>query len=306
MLPTFPYFQLSRCGNLIEDLRLSQSSYLDSWIPSSYHWEQQTISTVLIVESRQRLLFKIRPSLTESLLDSECLSLQEELHLLGGNTDSQSRRLFPSGGTSASSSLSKSSRSNGLQKHPHNPTSDIIATIPPFDVPTKERVPSTRVPSTPQRQTSATAPFSFSHYFLTPPASPPVSDHPPLKRWPNSYTVSQICTGFHNMDLLIANRASSGRMTQRQAFKQVFGCRYIKSTFCRHRALWRKANNSTKESFAALGTDEGAFWGEFVRRVEGRQPRKRGGLGGKSSPEDQIASPSPTAVSGGEEDHVQI
>ena len=95
------------------------------------------------------------------------------------------------------------------------------------------------------------------------------------------------------MDLLIANRASSGAMTQRQAFEQVFGCRYIKSTLCRHQALWRKANNTTKEYSEALGTDsdEGAFWGEFVKRVEGRQPGKHGG---KSSPEDQIASQSPT------------
>lgn len=157
------------------------------------------------------------------------------------------------------------------------------------------RIPHSRIHESPQRQTSATAPFSFSHYLLTPPASPPVSDHPPLKRWPNNYTVSEICTGFQTMDLLIANRSSSGSMTQRQAFEQAFGCRYIKSTLCRHRALWRKANDSIKEYFEALGTDEGACWGEFVRRVERKQSRKRGSLGGNSSPKDQIASPSPAA-----------
>ena len=82
------------------------------------------------------------------------------------------------------------------------------------------------------------------------------------------------------MDLLIAHTASSGGMTQRQAFERVFGSRYVKSTVCRHRAVWRKANDSIKEQFEALGSDERACWGEFVRRVEGRPPGKSGGLGG--------------------------
>ena len=112
------------------------------------------------------------------------------------------------------------------------------------------------------------------------------------------------------MDLLIAHTASSGGMTQRQAFERVFGCRYVKSTVCRHRAVWRKANDSIKEQFEALGADERACWGEFVRRVEGRPPGKSGGLGtvgSNGSISDQIMSSSPTGMgyqSGGEDDDV--
>jgi hypothetical protein len=98
-------------------------------------------------------------------------------------------------------------------------------------------------------------------------------------------------------------------MTQRQAFEHVFGCRYdVKSTVCRHRAVWRKANDGIKEQFEALGVDERACWGEFVRRVEGRPPGKSGGLGGVgngSNGSGEIMSASPTGAMGyqsGDED----
>ena len=37
-----------------------------------------------------------------------------------------------------------------------------------------------------------------------------------------------------------------------------------------------------REQFEAMGGDERAWWGEFVRRVEGRPPGKAGGGGGMS------------------------
>jgi len=107
------------------------------------------------------------------------------------------------------------------------------------------------------------------------------------------------------MDLLIAHTASSGGMTQRQAFERVFGSRYVKSTVCRHRAVWRKANDNIKEQFEALGSDERACWGEFVRRVEGRPPGKSGGLGGVGNGNgDQTPTGAMGYQSGGEEDDV--
>ena len=104
------------------------------------------------------------------------------------------------------------------------------------------------------------------------------------------------------MDLLISHASSTGGMTQRQAFERVFGCRYVKSTVCRHRAVWRKANQPLKEQFEALGSDERGGWGEFVRRVEGRPPGKSGSVS------DSMMSPSPTATleyqSGGDDEDV--
>jgi hypothetical protein len=87
-------------------------------------------------------------------------------------------------------------------------------------------------------------------------------------------------TGFHAMDLLIAHTAVFRWDDSTPSVRTVFGSRYVKSTVCRHRAVWRKANDSIKEQFEALGSDERACWGEFVRRVEGRPPGKSGGLGG--------------------------
>ncbi|KAI0030387.1 hypothetical protein K488DRAFT_36389, partial [Vararia minispora EC-137] len=59
-------------------------------------------------------------------------------------------------------------------------------------------------------------------------------------------------------------------LTQRAAFERVFGCRYVKSTVCRHRGVWRRADAATRDAFVAMERSEHAMWGEFVRRVEGR------------------------------------
>ena len=61
----------------------------------------------------------------------------------------------------------------------------------------------------------------------TPAASPlhipiPYHPHPPLKRWPNDYTVGEIASGFSSMDALIQQTPT---LTQRAAFERVFGCR---------------------------------------------------------------------------------
>ncbi|KAI9448394.1 hypothetical protein H4582DRAFT_86178 [Lactarius indigo] len=105
----------------------------------------------------------------------------------------------------------------------------------------------------------------------SPPASSkapiPHHPHPPLKRWPNDYSVQEVSVGFDQMDALASSQPS---LTQRAAFERVFGCRYVKSTVCRHRAVWRRAEDDVRDAFIKLGRDERAMWGEFVRRVEGR------------------------------------
>ncbi|KAI0301897.1 hypothetical protein B0F90DRAFT_1716204 [Multifurca ochricompacta] len=95
----------------------------------------------------------------------------------------------------------------------------------------------------------------------------PHHPHPPLKRWPNDYSVQEVSVGFDQMDALASTQPS---LTQRAAFERVFGCRYVKSTVCRHRAVWRRADEDVRDAFIKLGRDERAMWGEFVRHVEGR------------------------------------
>ncbi|KAF9224537.1 hypothetical protein BS17DRAFT_80422 [Gyrodon lividus] len=105
----------------------------------------------------------------------------------------------------------------------------------------------------------------------------PQHPHPPLKRWPNDYTVSEIAAGFRAMDTMVAQSPTA---TQKMAFERVFGCRYVKSTVCRHRGVYRKADVSVRSLFEGMGNNEGAVWGEFVRRVEGKPSTgKVGGTG---------------------------
>jgi hypothetical protein len=55
---------------------------------------------------------------------------------------------------------------------------------------------------------------------------------------------------------------------QRTTFERVFGCRYVKSTVCRHKNVWRRAPPELIDKFMAMGSAEAAIWGEFVKQVE--------------------------------------
>ena len=76
---TFPLFQLQDFPDLIHELCLQPSSYIDAYNNETGHWEQHKISTVRTVEQDQRLLYRLRPSLLDSLTD--CPSLDQELSL---------------------------------------------------------------------------------------------------------------------------------------------------------------------------------------------------------------------------------
>ncbi|KAJ3570410.1 hypothetical protein NP233_g4426 [Leucocoprinus birnbaumii] len=77
------------------------------------------------------------------------------------------------------------------------------------------------------------------------------------------------------MDTLVAQSTNGSTMTHKAAFERVFGSRYVKSTVCRHRGVWKKAHPTLKAQYEAMGHDERAYWGEFVRVVEGRQSSLR-------------------------------
>lgn len=116
----------------------------------------------------------------------------------------------------------------------------------------------------------------------------PYPPHPPLKRWPNDYTVAEISAGFNSMDTLVAQSTNGSTMTHKSAFERVFGSRYVKSTVCRHRGVWKKAHPNLKAQYEAMGHDERAYWGEFVRVVEGRPSSLR--IAGSNS----TMNPTPT------------
>jgi len=77
------------------------------------------------------------------------------------------------------------------------------------------------------------------------------------------------------MDKIVAQSTNGSTVTHKTAFERVFGSRYVKSTVCRHRGLWKKAHPNIKAQYQAMGHDERACWGEFVRVVEGRSSSLR-------------------------------
>lgn len=94
------------------------------------------------------------------------------------------------------------------------------------------------------------------------------------------------------MDNLIRQTPS---LTQKNAFERVFGCRYVKSTVCRHRGVWKRADKALKESFERMGTVENALWGEFVKKTDFR---REGGSGNGAVGNDRDRHSHPGNVNG--------
>ena len=331
MLPTFPYFQLSCFSTLIADLGLTSSSYLDTYIPMSRQWEQHTISSVRVVETQQRLLYRLRRSLIDGLSEDECVSFRDEIQMqtshdlrsqisasANGSTSpprspnkrrtppiiitnqgiqshSSLKRMAPPGSiqesghsskvhipnsyylpNSGASAVASETTSPGAGPSPSDTSSSVASPLSNDQDPNIYVYQPVFYEQAPSNASSDTTPLP--QYLLTTAVPPiPYHPHPPLKRWPNDYTVSEISNGFHAMDVLVSRSSSSSNMTQRTAFERVFGSRYVKSTVCRHRTIWRKAHQTLREQFESMGPDDRACWGEFVRRVEGRPPGKNAG-----------------------------
>jgi len=95
------------------------------------------------------------------------------------------------------------------------------------------------------------------------------------------------------MDALVTQSTNGSMLTHRAAFERVFGSRYVKSTVCRHRGLWKKAQPNLKAQYEAMGHDERACWGEFVRAVEGRSSSLR-----VAGPNSTMNTPNVNLISG--------
>lgn len=290
-ISTFPLFQLAQFSQLISDLGVNPSGYVDSYNPYSGHWEQQPISTVRAVESEQRLLYRIRKSFVEGLSEEECPGLRHEVGLqlrpnpvhhnaiYSNSTPTPAKRPAPE---TNEDQISKYYRvdyagtagpgpgyvpaGNMQQYAPTSaPPSQPYPTPPSYPVHLSNKLPSPIA----TYHYSTSIPKEESNSILTPEVvSFPHHPHPPLKRWPNDYAVCEISAGFKQMDALVLQQPT---LTQRAAFERVFGCRYVKSTVCRHRGVWRRADDNVRMNFEAMGTDESAVWGDFVKQVEGRR-----------------------------------
>lgn len=285
---TFPLFQLAQFSQLVSDLGVNPAGYVDSYNPYSGHWEQQPISTVRAVESEQRLLYRIRRNFVEGLTEAECPGIRDELNLQvrppasststptvtgkrpapDRNADNQTTKYFRTDHAGNSAPGQSYVTPLNVQHYTSTPgPSHNYPTPPtyPLTLSTKSSSPTSsysygspaKEPSTPTTSSSSLVNNGFPHH-----------PHPPLKRWPNDYSVSEISAGFKDMDGMITQQPTT---TQRAAFEKVFGCRYVKSTVCRHRGVWRRADESTKSCYELMGHDEHAMWGEFVKQVEGRR-----------------------------------
>jgi hypothetical protein len=305
-ISTFPLFSLSHYPSVVVDLELSATSYIDAYDSATGHWEQHLITTVRTIESEQRLLYKLRKSLLAGLPDDECTGLAEELALQAKKKQA-SPAAPPTSAAQLKRPLADSAEVPSAKRFYFSDSYPVY--IPP---PMSYMLPTQTIPYAPlaspplnthppaRNGAEPTTPVNSPFHTLQSPVIPqtplytpntatrtsfPQHPHPPLKRWPNDYTVSEIAAGFHAMDVMVAQSPTA---TQKAAFERVFACRYVKSTVCRHRGVYRKADPTVRNVFEAMGNDERAVWGEFVRRVEGRPAMGKGsGSGDEKGLQDE-------------------
>ncbi|KAF9782072.1 hypothetical protein BJ322DRAFT_1074185 [Thelephora terrestris] len=298
-IATFPLFQLSHFSQLVSDLGLNPACFVDCYNPISGHWEQHAVSTVRTVESEQRVLYRVRKSFLEGLLDDECPGLKEEIALQPRplhQTVSYGSVLTPTTAVKRSAPDSIDESAHSAKYYRVDRVTFSPATVPNNDyvVPSADAQPYPSPSSSSNQAYPSPPPFpspivskratTDQIFAYTPTLKEPLQGscvsgsgsplvfphhpHPPLKRWPNDYTVCEISEGFKQMDSMVTQQPT---LTQKCAFEKVFGCRYVKSTVCRHRSVWRRADDGVKVAFESMGTDERAVWGNFVKQVEGRR-----------------------------------
>lgn len=298
-ISTFPLFQLSHFSQLVSDLGLNPACLVDCYNPVSGHWEQHAVSTVRTVESEQRVLYRVRKGFLEGLSDDECPGMREEITLQPRplhQTIAYNSVLSPSTAVKRSAPDSVDENGHSAKYYRVDRVTFSPAAVPGngYIVPSADAQTYPSPSSTSNQAYPSPPPFpsplvskrttadQIFGYTPTPKESLPSSSssggsssvafphhpHPPLKRWPNDYTVSEVSEGFKQMDSLVAQQPT---LTQKCAFEKVFGCRYVKSTVCRHRSVWRRADDGVKAAFESMGTDERAVWGNFVKQVEGRR-----------------------------------
>ncbi|KAF5393763.1 hypothetical protein D9757_000268 [Collybiopsis confluens] len=297
-IPTFPLLQLQRLPELVAGLALTQKAYLDTYIAQSGIWEQHTLKSVRVVNlGETRLLYRIRRSLLEGLPEEECPGLQEELALLDSQflkrrAEQEHEGSLPPKRFHADESMTeialsptfntqmdRSAPASPVQSAPF-PTQNCYsrATPPPPHSSTlsNNAARSISIPVSSVNGSNASQPAFFPgvtnfvpSYLLkdSTASSVPICyhPHPPLKRWPNDYTVAQLSAGFHTLEALCSHSlvistptqsdsclpttVNGPNLTQKQAFERIFGSRYVKSTLCRHKGIWRNAPREIRDEF---------------------------------------------------------
>lgn len=297
-ITTFPLFSLSQFTQLVSDLGMQPHNYVDAFNPQAGTWEQQTLTAVRVVESEQRLLFRIRTSLLEGLADRDCPGLDSEIRmqnhgtqtsLVMSPTQKSLKRPMPDTSSDVAGPATKQFRTSVQSPFLMNQNNvsgqGFPQNTPAAAGPSSSPLANPHVHPSMSPAIHPGSPFARHDEPMPQVNEPPLNDamitdenslHPPAKRWPNDYAVCEISVGFDKMDELINQTPS---LTQKAAFERVFGCRYVKSTVCRHRGVWRRADKNLKESFKRMGKDDRALWGEFVKKTdfrrEGQKPKSQ-------------------------------
>ncbi|KAH9950853.1 hypothetical protein B0H21DRAFT_706129 [Amylocystis lapponica] len=84
--------------------------------------------------------------------------------------------------------------------------------------------------------------------------------HSSHRKWPAAFYVSEIVDGFTDMKCRLKSDRK-GKLTTKQAFRDVFGVRQVRTTYNAHRNLWNDAPEKLKNQFYGYGDTHPTLFG---------------------------------------------
>ncbi|KAF8949621.1 hypothetical protein BDZ97DRAFT_1772186, partial [Flammula alnicola] len=245
-IDTYPKLKLEALPLFVKNFKLNENSLFDYW--DYPHWTTVTPSSIMFVEKDQPILLRHRPSLFEQLSMEKCPGLSDTIHL---RLRSRSKRAAD---TALVSPLKKvprgidqvSANEKAITKpNPARALEAQAARLPSEPLQSAARSISSAQPRPQEVLASGTLAATAGN-----------AAHDSL----STFSVSAWKAGNDQIDRM---RDEDSKVTEASAFPIVFGIRYVKSTVCKYKRLWKKAPKKLQDHFLKLGDSKAASLNNF-------------------------------------------
>lgn len=223
-----------------------------------------------MIEKGQRIILKLRHSFRQGLDDRDCPGIEEELA-----NQPQHRRLSKRPGESFVSPLKKVPRHNDARSV-HSSSQAPHPTLPPSSQAPNPTLPPSFLcePALLPQKAYLPTPLTQSITTCTPKAEPCSEKMPVDKMWPHDFYVCTVASGLAKIEKMMGRNRLKAQSTKPQytlksAFHKAFpNTRWAKTTFCKYRKLWNKADEDVQRRFIDLGESSKAVFKSFITALD--------------------------------------
>ncbi|EPQ50067.1 hypothetical protein GLOTRDRAFT_97252 [Gloeophyllum trabeum ATCC 11539] len=259
---TYPQLMLESLGSVfIEPFQLSPTSLLDKYDTLKKLWSTITIRTVIVVDTQQPTLLRLRPDIWTPLKDCPQLieEIEDQVRKLSGTKRSAHTLVSPPKKTI------RTADSSSARDLTH-PCPDVISlSSSDSETPHDQSSP---LPRTKAKSSRKTAKLPTHH--AQPPPFPLDRKGDALeaehRSWPNDFYVVEIRDGLKKMEKMKAQQA----IDYIHSFAEVFGVPMKKTSYNKYKSLWNGNDIPTKlrERFVKYGEQKAGLWKNLLKALK--------------------------------------